>query len=175
MFKFTECTIMAAELLAAPAKLTLPHPLTPIEYSSYSFAELLNGSQGGESPLFVDKQILQPSELLHASSVIAQSLIDLDQHHLSMPVCSLMEYIAQNVAKSTILVTKARVTKATALVELGYINEAFMIYKRILEAKDLPKHGTRASEWASKAGGSSYHIDQTDKYHNNLTPEHDKN
>ena len=43
MHKFTECTIMAAELLAAPAKLTLPHPQTPIEYSSYAFAELLGG------------------------------------------------------------------------------------------------------------------------------------
>ena len=62
-----------------------------------------------------------------------------------------------------------------ALAELGYINEAYMTYKRILEGKDLPKHGSRNSEWASKAGGSNYHIDQTDKYHNDLTPEDDKN
>ena len=70
-----------------------------------------------------------------------------------------MEYIAQNVAKSAVLVTKARIIKAVALVELGYINEAYMIYKRILGGKDLPKHGARASEWASKADGSNYHID----------------
>jgi hypothetical protein len=159
MYKFTECTLMASELLAAPAKLTLPHPQTPVEYASYAFAELLNGRQAGETPLFVDKQILQPSELLHAAAVISQSLIDLDQHHLALPVCSLMEYVAQNVARSAILVTKARIIKAVALVELGYINEAYMIYKRILDGKDLPKHGSRASEYAGRADGANYHID----------------
>ena len=102
-------------------------------------------------------------------------MIDLDQHHLALPVCSLMEYIAQNVTKSVILVTKARIIKAVALVELGYINQAYMIYKRILDSKDLPKHGARSSEYAGKADGSNYHIDQSDKYHNDLTPEDDKN
>jgi hypothetical protein len=53
--KYLEATSMAAELFAAPAKLTLPHPQNFIEYNSYSFVEYLDGSLAGETPLFDDK------------------------------------------------------------------------------------------------------------------------
>lgn len=43
-----------------------------------------------------------------------------------------MEYLALTIVKSNVLTLKARVTKAIALVELGYINEAYFIYKKIL-------------------------------------------
>lgn len=33
MHRFNECLIMSAELFAAPGRLTLPHPQTPVEYS----------------------------------------------------------------------------------------------------------------------------------------------
>lgn len=71
MHKFTECVLMASELFAAPAKLTLPHPQTSIEYASYSFRELLDGRIAGESGVFQDKQILQPSEILHTVQMVA--------------------------------------------------------------------------------------------------------
>lgn len=65
LHKYTECILMASELFAAPAKLTLPHPQTPIEYASYQFGELLDGRVAGETAVFQDKQILNPSEILH--------------------------------------------------------------------------------------------------------------
>jgi hypothetical protein len=46
---------MAAELFAAPARLTLPHPQTSIEYANYNFGEFLDGLLPGETPLFNDK------------------------------------------------------------------------------------------------------------------------
>ena len=52
LHKYTECVLMASELFAAPAKLTLPHPQTPIEYGSYSFRELLDGRSAGEASIF---------------------------------------------------------------------------------------------------------------------------
>lgn len=55
MQKFMETSLMAAELFAAPAKLTLPHPQNYIEYNNYSFAEYLEGTLPGETPLFEDK------------------------------------------------------------------------------------------------------------------------
>jgi len=69
-----------------------------------------------------------------------------------------MEYVAQNVVKSTILVTKARALKANALIEIGYIDQALLVYKRILEGKDLPKHGARSSEVLSRADGPNFHF-----------------
>ena len=36
-----------------------------------------------------------------------------------------MEYIASDVTKSKILTVKARILKAVALIEIGYINEAY--------------------------------------------------
>ena len=58
LHKFTECILMASELFASPAKLTLPHPQVAIEYASYSFRELLDGRCAGEISVFNDKQIL---------------------------------------------------------------------------------------------------------------------
>jgi len=47
-----EASTMAAELFAAPAKLTLPHPQNCVEFNNYSFGEYLDGSLAGETPLF---------------------------------------------------------------------------------------------------------------------------
>ena len=66
MHKYTECILMASELFAAPAKLTLPHAQTSIEYSNYSFREFLDGRIAGDQSVFEDKQVLQPSEVLHS-------------------------------------------------------------------------------------------------------------
>lgn len=83
--------------------------------------------------MFSDKQILQPNELLHTINVVAQTLLDMDKVEQAIPLCSLMEYIAMFVTKSKVLVTKARIIKATALVETGYINEAYQIYRRVVD------------------------------------------
>ena len=86
-----------------------------------------------------------------------------------------MEYVAQNIVRSAILVTKARVLKATALIEIGYIDEALLVYKRVLEGKDLPKHGARSSEVLSRADGANFHFAEQDRYRNDLSPEADEN
>lgn len=85
---------MASELFAAPAKLTLPHPQTAIEYQSYSFRELLDGRCAGEASVFQDQQVLQPSEILHTVQTVAQALIDMEVFHQVLPLCALMEYVA---------------------------------------------------------------------------------
>lgn len=55
LHKFMECSLMAADLFAAPAKLTLPHPQVSIEHANYAFGEFLDGMLPGETPLFNDK------------------------------------------------------------------------------------------------------------------------
>lgn len=42
MHRHSECLLMSAELLAAPARLSLPHPQTPIEYGAYRIREFLD-------------------------------------------------------------------------------------------------------------------------------------
>ena len=86
-----------------------------------------------------------------------------------------MEYVAQNIVKSSILVTKARVLKTNALIEIGYINEALLVYRRVLEGKDLPKHGARSSEVLSRTDGNNFHYSEKDGYRNDLSPEADEN
>ena len=102
-------------------------------------------------------------------------MIDLEVYHQVLPLCAFMEYVAQNVVKSAILVTKARVIKATALVEIGYIDQAMQLYKRVLEGKDLPKHGSRVSEVISRADGSNFAFGDKDRFRNDLSPEADEN
>ena len=82
--------------------------------------------------------------------VATQALIDDDLFDKALPLAALMEYTASDITRSKILTVKARLMRATALVELGYINEAFMIYKRILSRKDLPEYGARHSEFSLK-------------------------
>ena len=86
-----------------------------------------------------------------------------------------MEYVAQKVVKSPILVTKARVLKTQALIEIGYINEAMNVFKRIVEGKDLPKHGARFSMNAARTDGPTFSFGRKDCYRNDLPPDAEEN
>ena len=116
LHKHSECIIMAAELFAAPAKLSLPHPQVASEYASYTFREFMGNG------LFDDQYVLQPSELIHTLSTSCQALLDFGLFHQALPLAALMEYISGEVTRSKVLTVKARLLKAFALVELGYIN-----------------------------------------------------
>ena len=61
-----------------------------------------------------------------------------------------MEYLASDVTRSQILTVKARLLRAVALAEIGYINEALLTYRRILELKDLPDYGKQKSAFSEK-------------------------
>ena len=86
-----------------------------------------------------------------------------------------MEFIALKSTKSSVLVVKARLSKATALTELGYINEAYRIYKKILISKSMPKYGDRSSQFAERLDGANFNLAHDDCYYNDLSPEHDRN
>ena len=153
MHRYSECILFASELFAAPARLSFPHPQTPIEYGQYRLREFLN------EQLFVDKYIITPSELLHTLGVTIQSLLDADLFEKVIPLASLMEYIASDIAKSKVLTVKARILKAIALTEIGYINEAYQLYNRILSVKDLPKNASnRESEFIQKKEGKNFYF-----------------
>lgn len=115
--KYAECIVMASELFAAPAALSMPHPQVAVEYATYQFREFMGKN------LFTDQFILQPSELLHTLAVTSQSLIDQGLFHKAVPLAALMEYIACEITRSKVLTVKARLLKATCLVELGSVNE----------------------------------------------------
>lgn len=114
----------------------------------------------GEGAIFTDKQILQPNELLHTLHVVSQTLLDMERFDQAVPLCSLMEYVAGYVTKSKVLVTKARLTKAMALVEAGYLNEAYQIYRRVFDLRDLPKHGLKESEVSRRGDGANFFFDR---------------
>jgi hypothetical protein len=150
LHKHSECLLMAAELFAAPSRLSLPHPQVATEHATYTFREFMGRD------LFTDKHVLQPSELLHTIGVSTQQLIDQGLFDKALPLAALMEFIAGDVTRSKVLTVKARLLKATALVELGYINEALQIYKRIVHMKDLPDYGARHSEHSMKENGKNF-------------------
>jgi len=160
---------MAAELFAAPAKLSMPHPQVAVGYATYCFMEF--GSNG----LFTDQLVLQPSELLHTISMVAQTLIDECLFHKALPLAALMEYVASDITRSKILTVKARLLKASSLLELGYVNEAFQVYRRILSLKDLPDFGSKHSEHSMKHDGPNFQYSSESGYRNDLTPEADEN
>ncbi len=123
----------------------------------------------------MDKYIITPSELIHTIGQTTQSLIDADLFEKAIPLATLMEYIASDITRSKVLTVKARLLKALALTEIGYINEAYQLYNRILSLKDLPKHGARESDFTQKKEGKNFYFPYTQRYHNHLPPEHEKN
>ena len=125
--------------------------------------------------LFVDKYILSPSEILHTISVSTQSLIDADLFEKAVPLACLMEYMAVEITKSKVLTVKARLLKIIALTEIGYLNEAYQCFNKILSQKDLPKPGVRESDFVAKKDGKNFFFPYNQKYHNHLPPENEKN
>jgi|LauGreDrversion4_2_1035121.scaffolds.fasta_scaffold602437_1 hypothetical protein len=93
----------------------------------------------------------------------------------SIAVSSLMEYIASDISRSKILTVKSRILKAIGLTEIGYLNEAYQMYNRVLSLKDLPKIGTRDSDFVVKKEGKNFYFPYNQRYHNHLPPEHEKN
>ncbi len=86
-----------------------------------------------------------------------------------------MEYMACDIAKSKVLTVKARLYKIVALTEIGYINEAYQIYNKLLSQKDLPKTGVRDSEFSQKKDGKNFFFPFNQRYYNHLPPENEKN
>jgi hypothetical protein len=74
----------------------------------------------------------------------------------ALPLAALMEYLAADVTRSQILTVKARLMRSIALAEIGYINEALLTYRRILELKDLPDYGKQSSNYSEKQGGKDF-------------------
>ena len=69
-----------------------------------------------------------------------------------------MEYLACDIVRSKILTIKARILRTNALIELGLINSAVIIYKKILSMKSLPDYGSRISEYQEKNKGKNLTI-----------------
>jgi hypothetical protein len=69
-----------------------------------------------------------------------------------------MEYLACDIVRSKILTIKARILRTNALIELGLINSAVIIYKKILSMKSLPDYGSRISEYQEKHKGKNLTI-----------------
>jgi len=58
--------------------------------------------------------------------------MDSDLFEKALPLASLMEYIACDIAKSKVLTVKSRLFKIIALIEIGYLNEAYQLYNKVL-------------------------------------------
>jgi predicted nucleic acid-binding OB-fold protein len=85
-------------------------------------------------------------------------LIDADLPEKSIAVSSLMEYISSDISRSKLLTVKSRLLKAIGLTEIGFINEAYQLYNRILSLKDLPKIGARDSDFLVKKEGKNFYF-----------------
>ena len=75
-----------------------------------------------------------------------------------LPLASLMEYLACDIVRSKLLTLKARILRTNALTELGLINSAVIMYKKILSMKSLPDYGARMSEYQEKLKGKTITI-----------------
>lgn len=114
-----ECIIMGSEMFAAPFKISLFHPHEKIEFIEYRMKEFLP-----EITLLMDRQVLQPMDLLNGLEMMSEMLIDYEMYERVLPLATLMNYVATDLVKTVPYMVKARVLKGIALCHLGYISQA---------------------------------------------------
>lgn len=92
---------MAAELFAAPFKLSAPHPQQIQEFSLYKMKEILTGEN-----FFADEHVLNATKLVYALESICVSLMDNDLYEKTLPLLTLMEYVASQICLYFILINE---------------------------------------------------------------------
>ena len=166
-----ECINMGSELFAAPFKVSLFHPHEKIDFIEYRMREFLP-----EINLLIDKQVMQPMDLLNGLEMMSEMLIDYEMYERVLPLATLMNYVATDLVKTTPYMIKSRVLKGIALCHLGYISQALICFYQIIENKDQIVNVINQTQYFRQKDGSAFlFLEDKYKYRNDLPPEDEFN
>ena len=150
-----DCNLLASELIFSIFNLSLPHPQTLTSFSSYRLKQVLK-----ETDLFVNREELVASELLLSLETSVWLLIDYHYQVKTLPMLTLMDYIATDVLFTSVYSVRAKLIKSIALSGVSLCNDSLQLLITCLQEKGIGgKEGGggvwgRESEfWKREKGG----------------------
>lgn len=162
-----ECLLFAAQLFAAPLKLSLPHPSTAVGFKLYRMQEFTPNFA------FLDLNRVVPlADLAVSLEYVSRNLLENYSYVEVLPLASFLEALACDYLLSPGVTVKARNLRAAALSHLGYIDEALETLQKIIAMKDMPSSMAKRSLVRERDNAF-----WTAKIHfvNSLPPEHPQN
>ena len=129
-----EHCLLAAELFRAPFCLGLPHPQRLCDFAAYQASQFMIGKN-----LFSDERNLDCSTMLLGLAEVGDVLIQNSLPGLAIPCICLREYFCRYKMFNVDGLAKARLQKAEACVDAGFLAEGLSALAGVMTGSGLPR------------------------------------
>lgn len=163
-----ESALMAGEITFNILNNVIPHPMIMTKYGCYRI-----------SSLNVNFNILKSADNIKINDLVvslldmADTLISYGDFEICLPMLSLCEYLSCDICKHVHFTLKSRVMRIVCLSELGMINEAMMMYYKVIKKFDMPT--LLSMGYKDYSNGKFANLQSEIKFYNDLPPEDQKN
>jgi hypothetical protein len=128
----SRCCLFIADLLGSLFSSSLEHPQRPCDFSSHTIEALFPDT-------FTDWFRCNGRQVLDSVQMACHFLAENGHYLRSLYVSSFYEYVACHVVREVACTVDARMMKAQALMEIGYLKDAANIIIGIYQGKNLPE------------------------------------
>ena len=171
LYEQRESALFASKITFYVLNNIIPNPSIYSAYGTYRLNDINENVN-----IFDSKFNIKPGDLLVSLIELSQILISYNNYEECLPMLCLAEYLACDRCKNINYTLFARILKIICLAEIGYINEAFMNYYKIIKKYDLPllMNSGYKIYFTGKYANLTHNEDKVN-YYNNLPPDDDKN
>ena len=149
----------------------VPNPMIYAKYGTFRLNEI-----NSNVDIFNNKFNIKSGDLLISLIELSEILIGYNNYENCLPMLCLAEYLSCDICRNVNYTLYSRILKIICLAELGYINEAIMIYYKVIKKFDLPEIiNTGYKEYFTGRYANLSHNEDKINYFNNLPPDDEKN
>ena len=166
-----ESALFASKITFYVLNNIIPNPSIYSAYGTYRLNDINENVN-----IFDSKFNIKPGDLLVSLIELSQILISYNKFEECLPMLCLAEYLACDKCKNINYTLFSRILKIICLAEIGYINEAFMNYYKIIKKYDLPQILSSGYKvYSTGKYANLTHNEDKVNYFNNLPPDDEKN
>ena len=166
-----ESALFASKITFYVLNNIIPNPSIYSAYGTYRLNDINENVN-----IFDSKFNIKPGDLLVSLIELSQILISYNKFEECLPMLCLAEYLACDKCKNINYTLFSRILKVICLAEIGYINEAFMNYYKIIKKYDLPQILSSGYKvYSTGKYANLTHNEDKVNYFNNLPPDDEKN
>ena len=171
LYEQRESALFASKITFYILNNIIPNPSIYVKFGTYRLNDINENID-----MFNSKYNIKPGDLLVSLIELTQILISYNNYENCLPMLCLAEYLACDICKNINYTLFSRILKVICLAELGYINEAFMNYYKIMRKFDLPQLLNSGYKiYSTGKYANLTHNEDKINYFNNLPPEDEKN
>ena len=171
LYEQRESALFASKITFYILNNIIPNPSI---YATYGTYRLNNINENID--IFNSNYNIKPGDLLVSLIELSQILMSYNNFEECLPMLCLAEYLACDRCKNINYTLFSRILKVICLAEIGYLNEAFMNYYKIIRKFDFPQlmNSGYKTYFTGKYANLTHNEDKVN-YYNNLPPDDDKN